>query len=162
MAIFQSPKNIFQRPKFPGKSLKFWRKNDVLPNFRLPKFENSEPEKLQFHTPSRCIPPLDSPPTNCLCKVFLFGWVVFWAGGLPLIKCLSYRIVLSVLRLYIVLRSLFLFLYLFGALRSAAPFSPCMRACMAYTQDMRSVALDDEMSYHPSGSLNRLNAIRGI
>ena len=28
MAIFQSPKNIFQRPKFPGKSLKFRRKSD--------------------------------------------------------------------------------------------------------------------------------------
>ena len=31
-----------------------------LPNFRAPKFENSEPEKLQFHTPGHSVPPLDS------------------------------------------------------------------------------------------------------
>ena len=28
--------------------------------FQAPKFENSEPEKKQFHTPSHSIPPLDS------------------------------------------------------------------------------------------------------
>ena len=60
MAIFQSPKNIFQRPKFLGKSLKFRRKSDFFAKFQAPKFENSEPEKMQFHTPSHSIPPLDS------------------------------------------------------------------------------------------------------
>ena len=24
---------------------------------------------------------------NCLCKLFLFGWVVFWVGHLPLMNC---------------------------------------------------------------------------
>ena len=55
MAIFQSPK----RPKFAGKSLKFRRKSDFA-KFQAPKFEISEPEKMQFHTPSHSIPPLDS------------------------------------------------------------------------------------------------------
>ena len=59
MAIFQSPKNIFQRPKFPGKCQKFRRKSDFA-KFQAPKFENSEPEKMPFHTPSHSIAPLDS------------------------------------------------------------------------------------------------------
>ena len=59
--FFQSPKNIFQRPKFAGKSLKFCRKSDFCQiNFKLRNFEISEPEKMHFHTPSRSIPPLDS------------------------------------------------------------------------------------------------------
>ena len=49
----------YQRPTFPGKSLKFSRKSDIR-KFQAPKFENSEPEKMQFHTPSHAIPPLDS------------------------------------------------------------------------------------------------------
>ena len=57
MAIFQSPKNIFQRPKFPGNSLKF-RERAIFAKFQAPNFENSEPEKMQFHTPSHSIPPL--------------------------------------------------------------------------------------------------------
>ena len=32
----------------------------IFTEFQAPKFENSEPEKMQFHTPSRFIPPLDS------------------------------------------------------------------------------------------------------
>ena len=60
MAIFQSPKNIFQRPKFAGKPPEIPQKERFLPNFRLRNFENSEPEKMQFHTPSHSIPPLDS------------------------------------------------------------------------------------------------------
>ena len=32
----------------------------IFAKFQAPKFENSEPEKLQFHTPSHSIPPLDS------------------------------------------------------------------------------------------------------
>ena len=159
MAIFQTSKNIFQRPKFPGESLKFHRKSGkekahkhkqifpvtarvgvsrsggggglptgwggvsrpvargqkfmccvrnprninvfvrvpgreesgsrpggsvtgvteklfmcqmfmcllfrpleraIFTKFQAPKFENSEPEKMQFHTPSHSIPPLDS------------------------------------------------------------------------------------------------------
>ena len=34
----------------------------IFAKFQAPKFENSEPEKMQFHTPSHSIPPLDSPP----------------------------------------------------------------------------------------------------
>ena len=59
MAIFQSPENIFQGPEIGGKSLEFRRKSDFA-KFQTPKFENSEPEKMQFHTPSHSIPPLDS------------------------------------------------------------------------------------------------------
>ena len=36
--------------------------------FQAPEFENSEPEKLQFHTPSHSIPPLDS---LLFCRNFL-------------------------------------------------------------------------------------------
>ena len=36
----------------------------IFVKFQAPKFENSEPEKLQFHTPSHSIPPLDSLPPN--------------------------------------------------------------------------------------------------
>ena len=32
----------------------------IFAKFQAPKFENSEPEKMQFHTPSHSIPPLDS------------------------------------------------------------------------------------------------------
>ena len=32
----------------------------ILAKFQAPKFENSEPEKMQFHTPSHSMPPLDS------------------------------------------------------------------------------------------------------
>ena len=36
------------------------QKEQFLPHFQVPKFENSESEKMQFHTPSLSIPPLDS------------------------------------------------------------------------------------------------------
>ena len=62
MAIFQSPKNIFQRPKFP--------------KFQALKLENLEPEKMQFHTPSHSIPPLDS----LLNSVTIFGDAVAILG----------------------------------------------------------------------------------
>ena len=59
MAICQSPKNIFQRPKFAGNP---WNSEEraMFAKFQPPKFEISEPEKMQFHTPSHSIPPLDS------------------------------------------------------------------------------------------------------
>ena len=60
MAIFQSPKNIFQSPKFPGKIPEISAERAIFAKFQAPKFEISEPEKIQFHTPSHSIPPLDS------------------------------------------------------------------------------------------------------
>ena len=60
MAIFQSPKNIFQRQKFAGKSPENSTERAIFAKFQVPNFENSEPEKKQFHTPSHSIPPLDS------------------------------------------------------------------------------------------------------
>ena len=56
---FPESENIFQRPKFPAKSWNFRRKSDFA-KFQAPKLKNSEPEKMQFHTPSHSIPPLDS------------------------------------------------------------------------------------------------------
>ena len=52
-------KNIFQRPKFPGKCLKFHRKSDFrqISGSEIWKFRA---QKMQFHTPSHSIPPLDS------------------------------------------------------------------------------------------------------
>ena len=38
----------------------------IFAKFQAPKFENSEPEKMQFHTPSHSIPPLDSLLSNLL------------------------------------------------------------------------------------------------
>ena len=32
----------------------------IVAKFQAPKFEKSEPEKMQFHTPSHSVPPLDS------------------------------------------------------------------------------------------------------
>ena len=40
-------------PEIPQKGVDFAK-------FQAPKFENSEPEKMQFHTPRHSIPPLDS------------------------------------------------------------------------------------------------------
>ena len=62
MAIFQSPKNIFQRPKFAGKSLKFPAERAIfcqisgseIWNFRARK--NAIPYPQPFHTPTR-LPP---------------------------------------------------------------------------------------------------------
>ena len=61
---FQTPKFENSGPKFAGKSLKFRRKSDFHPKFQTPKFENLEPAKLQFHTSSHAIPPLD-----CLLRI---------------------------------------------------------------------------------------------
>ena len=59
MAIFQSPKIFFRERNFqenPGISAE----RTIFAKFQAPKFENSEPEKMQFHTPSHSIPTLDS------------------------------------------------------------------------------------------------------
>ena len=58
MAIVQSPKNIFQRQNFPGKSLKFRRKSDVcqISGSEIWKFgarKNAIPYPQPFHTPTR-------------------------------------------------------------------------------------------------------------
>ena len=61
MAIFQSPKDVFQRPKFPGKTWKFRRKRDFdqiagseISKFRALKITSPYPQP--FHTPTR-LPP---------------------------------------------------------------------------------------------------------
>ena len=59
MAIFQCPKNICQRLKFVGKSQKFRSKSDFH-QISVSNFQISEPEKMQFHTPSHSIRPLES------------------------------------------------------------------------------------------------------
>ena len=56
---FPVPKSIFQRPKLTGTSPKFRRKGDF-GQISGSEIENSEPEKMQFHTPRHSIPPLDS------------------------------------------------------------------------------------------------------
>ena len=81
MVIFQSLKNIFQRPNFPGNSAE----RAIFAKFQAPKFENSEPEKLQFHTPSHSIPPLDS----LLCTAVLIRQVVGLGVSETLPKCLE-------------------------------------------------------------------------
>ena len=48
--VVQSPKDVFQRLKFEGKCLKFRRA--IIAKFQAPRFENSEPEKVQFHNPA--------------------------------------------------------------------------------------------------------------
>ena len=58
MAIFQSPKNIFQRPNFPGKSLKFRRRSDFgqISDSEIWKFRARKiaiPYPQPFHTPTR-------------------------------------------------------------------------------------------------------------
>ena len=71
---FPESENIFQRPNFPGESLKFRRKSDFA-KFQAPKFENSEPEKTTsrnsipiqpFHTPTRLTP---ENPSHFQCKI---------------------------------------------------------------------------------------------
>ena len=69
MAIFQSPKNIFQRPKFPGKCLKFRRKSDFcqISGSEIWKFrarKNAIPYPQPFHTPTR-LPPISLSPLWC-------------------------------------------------------------------------------------------------
>ena len=59
LGIFQSPKTFFRGRNFlqnPG----FSAERAIFVKFQAPKFRNSEPEKMQFHTPSHSIPPLDS------------------------------------------------------------------------------------------------------
>ena len=60
MAIFQSLKNSFQRPKFPGKSLNFCRKSDFLQISR-PKLKIQSPKKMQLHTPTAIPYPHSTP-----------------------------------------------------------------------------------------------------
>ena len=73
---FQSPINILQRPNFAGKSLEFRRKATFAKCQAL-RFEISETEKLQLHTPSHSIPPPDSLLFSCFwLRVFrLFFWL---------------------------------------------------------------------------------------
>ena len=55
----------------------------IFSKFQAPKFENSEPEKMQFHTPSHSIPPLDS-LLEKEPRPKLFGPDIFqWGRGLP-------------------------------------------------------------------------------
>ena len=49
MAIFQSLKDIFQWPKFAGRSLKFRAERAVLVKFQAPNFEKSDSEPPKMH-----------------------------------------------------------------------------------------------------------------
>ena len=53
---FQSPKNILQRLKFPGKPLKFRRKSDYLQVSGSEIWKFRAPKKMQFHTPASPYP----------------------------------------------------------------------------------------------------------
>ena len=95
MAIFQSPKNIFQRPKFPGKCLKFRRKSDIrqISGSEIWKFrarKNAIPYPQPFHTPTR-LPPINLPSflgkmariqtKEDLCGQSSSFWRLFGAGA---------------------------------------------------------------------------------
>ena len=49
----------FSQAEISRKSLKN-AERAIFAKFQAPKFQNAEPKKMQFHTPSRSIPPLDS------------------------------------------------------------------------------------------------------
>ena len=51
--IFFRGRNFQENPRNSGERA-------IFAKFQALKFENSEPEKMQFHTPSHSIPPLDS------------------------------------------------------------------------------------------------------
>ena len=59
-----SPFSRVRKIFFRGRNLQENSRNSaeraIFPKFQAPKFENSEPEKMYFHTPSHSIPPLDS------------------------------------------------------------------------------------------------------
>ena len=59
MAIFQSP-NIFFRGRIFRENSWNSAERAIFAKFQAPNFENSEPEKWQFHAPSHSVPPLDS------------------------------------------------------------------------------------------------------
>ena len=54
----------------------------IFAKFQAPKFENSEPQKLQFHPPSHSIPPLDS----LLTKDSRLVCSLFWEDRLAVMK----------------------------------------------------------------------------
>ena len=60
MAIFQSPKNIFQRLKFPGKSPEIPQKERFSPNFKVRNFKIQSPTKCNSTPPAIPYPSLDS------------------------------------------------------------------------------------------------------
>ena len=66
MAILQSPENIFSEAEISRKILETSAERLIFAKFQAPKFEYSEPEKMQFHTPSHSIHPLDSLLKNSL------------------------------------------------------------------------------------------------
>ena len=58
---FSRVRNIFFRGRIFQENPRNSAERATFAKFQAPKFENSEPEKLQFHiTPSHSIPPLDS------------------------------------------------------------------------------------------------------
>ena len=57
---FPESETYFSEAKISSKILEFPQKERFSPKSQAPKFENSEPEKMQFHTSSHSIPPLDS------------------------------------------------------------------------------------------------------
>ena len=74
---FQSPKNMFQRPKFPEKIPEILQKERFSSNFRLRNLKIQSPKKRQFHTPSHSILPWDS-LLHCLTLVYCCHVVVSW------------------------------------------------------------------------------------
>ena len=60
----ESPFSRVRKIFFRGRNLQENPRNSaeraIFAKFQAPKFENSEPEKMQFRTPSHSIPPLDS------------------------------------------------------------------------------------------------------
>ena len=57
---FPESEKYFSGAEISRKIPEIPQKNAIFSKFQAPKFENSEPEKMQFHTPSHFIPPLDS------------------------------------------------------------------------------------------------------
>ena len=57
---FSRVRKIFFRGRDSQENRGISAERAIFAKFQAPKFENSEPEKMQFHTPSHSIPPLDS------------------------------------------------------------------------------------------------------
>ena len=57
---FSRVRKIFSEAEISRKMPENSAERTIFAKFQAPKFENSEPEKMQFHTPSHSIPPLDS------------------------------------------------------------------------------------------------------
>ena len=60
----ESPFSRVRKMFFRGRNLQENPRNSaeraMFEKFQAPKFENSEPQKMQFHTPNHSIPPLDT------------------------------------------------------------------------------------------------------